>query len=96
MPLTATDAPPAPHEDRNAIGVWMRNGGESGPLVRVFVSYEALWQSEPSKAPDAISARDIFIAGRERFEKLASDRYDESGPDDGEHSGHPIIIIDIL
>jgi hypothetical protein len=53
----------------------------------------ALWQSEPSQVRYVHSAFKIFDTGRERFEDLASDRYDESGPDDGEHEGQPIIVL---
>jgi hypothetical protein len=91
MPLTATDIRPSLDEDRRAIGVWMRN--ESGSPVRVFVTCEALCQSEPSKAPDVYSALEIFHAGRERFEKSASDRYDAKGLDDGTHEDQPIIVL---
>jgi hypothetical protein len=41
------------------------------------------------------SALEIFDAGRERFEKLASDRYDESGPDEGIHEDQPIVILQV-
>jgi hypothetical protein len=66
---------------------------ERGSAVRVFVTCEALWQSDPSQVRDRHSVFGIFNAGRERFEGLASDRYDESGPDDGEHEGQPIIVL---
>ena len=91
MPLIATDIRPSLDEGRKAIGVWMQN--ENGSPVRVFVTCEALWQSEPSKVPDVYSAFDIFVAGRERFEDLASDRYDENGPDDGTHEDQPIVVL---
>lgn len=93
MPLAATNVRPSVDESRNAIGVWMRDGGESGQPVRVFVTYDAIWQSEPSKVRDVISAWEIFNDGRERFEKLASDRFDADGPDDGTHEGQPFIIL---
>lgn len=68
-------------------------GGRTESEVRVFVTYEAIWQSEPTKPRDVISAVEIFAAGRERFEKLASDYFDANGPDDGTHEGQPMIIL---
>jgi Protein of unknown function (DUF1488) len=91
MPLTATDIRPSLDENRKAIGVWMRN--EDGSPVRVFVTCEALCQSEPSKAPDVYSALEIFDAGRECFEKLASTYYDKNGPDEGTHEDQPFIVL---
>ncbi len=93
MPLIATDIKPVLHKDRNppSVGVWMQN--ENGAAVRVFVTCEALWQTDPTQVHDTHSALEIFDAGRERFEELASDRYDESGPDDGEHEGQPIVVL---
>jgi hypothetical protein len=93
MALTATTIKPFLHEfhEPPSIGVWMQN--ESGSAVRVFVTCEALWQSNPSQIRDRHSAFGIFNAGRERFEKLASDRYDANGPDEGEHEGQPIIVL---
>jgi hypothetical protein len=58
------------------------------------VTCEALWESEPSKPADRFSAPEIFDAGRQRFEELASHRYDANGPDDGEHhNGRPAIVL---
>jgi hypothetical protein len=91
MPLTATDIRPSLDEDRKAIGVWMQN--ERGSPVRVFVTCEALCQSQPSKVPDVYSALEIFDAERARLEKLASDRYDAEGPDDGSHEDQSIIVL---
>jgi hypothetical protein len=93
MPLIATDIKPVLHTDRNppSVGVWMQN--ENGAAVRVFVTCEALWQSKPSQVRDAHSAFETFDTDRERLEDLASDRYDESGPDDGEYEGMPVIVL---
>jgi len=93
MPLTATDVRPSVDEGRKAVGVWMRNEGDGGVPVRVLVTYEALWQSQPSKVRDVVSAWDIFNDAREHFEKLASDRFDADGPDDGTHEGQPFIVL---
>ncbi len=90
MPLTATDVRYSVDEKRNAIGVWMRS--ESGTPVRVFVTYEALWQSEPSKPQDVIAAVDIFDARQKHFEDLASKHYDAKGLE-GTHEGQPFIVL---
>lgn len=92
MPLTATDVRRSVDDNRKAIGVWMRDEG-SETLVRVFVTYEALWQSEPSKPRDVFSAVDIFDAGQKRFEELASERYDANGPDEGTHENQSFIVL---
>jgi hypothetical protein len=91
MPLTATDVRRSVDDNRKAIGVWMRDEGQTP--VRVFVTYEALWQSEPSKPRDVFSAIDIFDAGQKRFEELASERYDANVPDEGTHENQPFIVL---
>ncbi len=91
MPLTATDSRPVSHDDRKAVGVWMKDQSDSP--IRVFVTYEALWQSDPSQVRDVASALLIFDASRAHLENLASARYDATGADDGKHEGQPIIIL---
>lgn len=85
MPLTATDRPPIAHDHRKTVGVWMQN--ESGSPIRVFVTYEALWQSDPSQVRDVASALAIFDASRAHLENLASARFDANGADDSENEG---------
>lgn len=91
MPLTATDVRWSVDEKRNAIGVWMSD--ESKTPVRVFVTYEALWQSEPSKPQDVAAAIDIFETRQKHLEELASKHYDANGSDEGDHEGHPFITL---
>jgi hypothetical protein len=91
MPLTATDNKAVAHADRIAVGVWMQN--DSGSLFRAFVTYEALWQSDPSQVRDVHSALLIFNAKRVHFESLASARYDAIGTNEGAHEGRPFIIL---
>jgi uncharacterized protein DUF1488 len=74
-----------------SVGAWMLN--ENKTPVRVFVTYEALWQSEPSKPQDVAAAIDIFDAGQKHFEDLASKHYDANGPDEGTHDGQPFIVL---
>lgn len=66
---------------------------ENGSPVRVFVTYEALAQIDPSQIHDLDAALAIFDANRARLENLASIRYDACGADDGEHEGQPILIL---
>jgi hypothetical protein len=91
MPLTVDTGKLAAHQDRMAIGMWMLDGN-SAP-VRVFVTYEALAQIDPSKVHDLPAALEIFDANRERLEKLASVIYDARGADDGKYEGQPTLIL---
>jgi hypothetical protein len=92
MPLTATPNEPTAHSGRMAIGIWMQDENKSP--VRVFVSYEALSQIDPSKVRDLHAALEIFDANRARIEHRASVIYDVRGADeDGEHEGQPILIL---
>jgi hypothetical protein len=91
MPLTATAIRHSVDENRKAISVWMHD--QSLTPVRVFVTYEALWQSEPSKPHDVAGALEIFEDGRKHFEKLASEHYDANGPDERKHEGQPSITL---
>lgn len=62
--------------------------------IRVFVTYEALWQMDPSCVWDVASALAIFGANRTFLENLASARYDKTGADEGiKHEGQPILIL---
>lgn len=91
MPLTATTSRAIAHEDRMSVGVWMQDAGSQ---IRVFVTYEALWQLDPSCVRDVPSALAIFDANRAHIENLASGRYDATGPDEGiKHEGQPILIL---
>ncbi|MGA9010357.1 MAG: DUF1488 family protein [Xanthobacteraceae bacterium] len=91
MPLTATIVRAVPDDDRKAVGIWMENDNSQ---IRVFVTYEALWQIDPSCVRDVASALSIFDANRARLENLASARYDASGADeDGKYEGQPILIL---
>jgi hypothetical protein len=93
MPLTATPTHASLRDDNHAIGVWMLN--KHGSKVRVFVTCEALWGTEPSKIRELDSALDIFGAGRERFEQLASDVYDDCTSDDNnDRQGQMVIVLD--
>ena len=91
MPLIRTQSQPVSHDDRRAVGAWMKN--VSGLEVRVFVTLQALWQIDTSQVRDVRSALTLFDANRARLEGAASTRYDARGPDEGEYEGRPIIVL---
>lgn len=75
-----------------AVGIWMEDENKSP--VRVYVTYEALAQIDPSQVHDLHAALEIFDANRERIEQRASVIFDARGKDeDGEHEGQPILIL---
>lgn len=91
MPLAATTIRAVPDDDRKAVGVWMEDDNSQ---IRVFVTYEALWQMDPSGVRDVASALAIFDANRTHLENLASARYDVTDADEGiKHEGQPILIL---
>lgn len=96
MPLITTGEPGTANGDRKAIGFRMTIEGKA-PVesVGVLVSYEALWEMEPSKPRDVIGAAEIFDAKRKRIESVASARYGEDGinPADGPFEGMPVLIL---
>ena len=62
MPLMTTGQPNFEVDnDRSAIGFWMTVKG-AAPVqpIRVFVTYEALAQIEPSQPRDVFAAMNIF------------------------------------
>jgi Protein of unknown function (DUF1488) len=91
MPLTTTSGNGVPDGSRLAIRFWMTSEGIS--RVAVFVTYEALWQIDPSHPPDVPSAIGIFNENRARIEEVASNKFDSDGMDDGQHEGRPILIV---
>jgi hypothetical protein len=69
-------------------------GSDPSNAVRVFVTYEALWQIDPLQARDVHAALDLFKNNRERVEAAASRRFDADGTDDeSKHEGRPTVTI---
>jgi hypothetical protein len=77
----------------NRGGIWLGLGENSMPLkttasegddkpIRVFVSYEALRQLDPSSPPDLFAAMEIFDKHRAVIEKAASNKFDANGADE--------------
>jgi Protein of unknown function (DUF1488) len=95
MPLTAVGKPGDPDENLLSVGFWMTITN-STPVraIRVFVTYEALWEREPTEVPDVRSALKIFEQHRVEIEEAASDKFDANGPEDRlKYQGRPVIRI---
>jgi Protein of unknown function (DUF1488) len=95
MPLISEGRSKAiPHSELRAVGFWMTVKG-SNPVqpVRVFVSYEALADLDPSNIRDLASAFERFERFRARIEAAASDKFDRHGPDAEKYEGMPTIRL---
>jgi hypothetical protein len=63
-------------------------------LIRLFITYDALWHLHPQKIRDAASALDIFNEDRGFFEAIASGEFDEYGAaDDDFYEGQAVVRI---
>jgi hypothetical protein len=94
MPLNATDQPGNLDNSRMAIAFWMTIVGvESIEPIRVFVTYEALAQIDPSQLRDAHGALETFDKHRTQIEAAASHKFDVDGVDDGTYGRQPILIV---
>jgi hypothetical protein len=79
---------------RKAIGFWMEvDGAEPVQPVRVLVTYEALWQIDPSQMHDLQAAFAIFDKHRSDIEAAASVKYDSAAPAVDTYEGQPMIIL---
>jgi Protein of unknown function (DUF1488) len=80
--------------DKGAIGFWMAVDGES-PVrpVRVFVSYEALANIDPSQVRDLDGALTTFDMNRSRIDNAASSKFDAAGVEAELYEGQPVIIL---
>ena len=92
MPLSATHLPAVPDDYHKAIGFWMTDAKTDSP-IRVFVTYEALWQMDPSQVQDVASAVATCKANRARLEEHASGKFDADGVNDGQYKGQPILLL---
>jgi len=94
MPLTGTGGIGLPNDRRRAIGYWMTNK-KARPIepVRVFVTYETLWQLDPTHPQDVPAAIGIFNANRTKIEAAASKKFDAEGHDEGTYDGQPILLV---
>jgi len=80
--------------DRKAVGFWMTVDGES-PVrpVRVFVSYEALANIDPSQPHDIEGALTTFDMNRSRIDNAASIKFDAGGAEAELYEGQAMIIL---
>jgi hypothetical protein len=82
------------HSELRAIGFWMVvKGAVLVRPVRVFVSYEALADLDPSTIRDLAAAFEHFERFRSRIETAASDKFDRIGPDAEKYEGMPTVRL---
>jgi hypothetical protein len=94
MSLITTGMPGQLDDDRKAIGFWMTVEGVSPVApIRVFVTYQALAQIEPSRLQDRPAAIEIFNDNRAVIEAAASNKCEAKGVDDGEYDGQPLLMV---
>jgi len=94
MPLTSTGMPGTADVARKAIAFWMTDAGASPPKqVRVFVTFIALEEIDPSAVRDQVGAFGTFNKNRKRIEEAASKKFDATGTDDGKYETLPILTV---
>jgi hypothetical protein len=82
------------HSELRALGFWMTvKGAVPVRPVRVFVSYEALADLDPSNIRDLAAAVEHFDKFRARIEAAASDKFDRVGPDAEKYEGMPTVRL---
>jgi hypothetical protein len=89
--LTPTDLKPSYDEARSAIGFWMRDNDHQP--VRICVTCEGLWSLDPHQVRDLDTAFKLFDGLRNHFEEVASLKFANAVPFDGEHEGQPLMIL---
>jgi hypothetical protein len=95
MPLVSDGkVKPVAHSEIRAIGFWMTvKGAVPVRPVRVFVSYEALADLDPSKIRNLSAAFEHFERFRTRIEAAASAKFDLDGPDAEKYEGVPTVRV---
>jgi len=77
-----------------AIGFWMSvKGVHPVQSVRVFVSFEALAELEPTDIRDLAAAFEHFDRFRMRVEAAASKKFDRDGPDADKYEGMQTVRL---
>jgi len=80
------------HDPKRAVGFCMTEARSAKP-VRVFMTYEALSELDPSNVRDMRGASENFERFRLKVEKAASDKYDCEGPDPDRYEGQEAITV---
>jgi hypothetical protein len=94
MPLVSAGPARQTHSNLKAIGFWMCvDGADPIQPVRVFVTYEALSQIDPSQVRDLDGALTIFDAERASIEATASSKYDIPDIEPEHYEGQPMIVL---
>jgi Protein of unknown function (DUF1488) len=96
MPLTRTSDHGEPDESRRAIAFWMAvEDPAQDERIRVFVTFEALRELDPSNVPDLFGAMEVFANYRLLIEEVASDKYDSEGEaaDEDELEGRFVLFV---
>ena len=95
MPLVSeTNSKGVAHGELRAVGFWMIVKG-ANPIqpVRVFISYEALADLDPTDVWDLATAFDHFDRFRARIEAAASDKFDRLGSDAEKYEGMSTVRL---
>ena len=95
MPLTRDlTGKIARHDTKRAIGLWMTVvGSKPEKPVRVFVTYEALSELDPTNVGGMHGALQNFDHFRAKVERAASDKYDREGPGPDKYEGQEAITV---
>ena len=82
------------HSELRAIGFWMTvKGANPVQPVRVFVSYEALAELDPTNIRDLAAAFEHFDRFRSRIEAAASEKFERVGPDAEKYEGMQTVRL---
>ena len=95
MPLVSdVQSKPVLHSDLQALGFWMSIQGRT-PVqpVRIYVTYDALAELDPTNVGDLYAALENFDRLRGQIEAAASTKFDRLGPDADKYEGLPGILI---
>ena len=95
MPLVSdVQSKPVLHSNLQALGFWMSIQGRT-PFqpVRIFVTYDALAELDPTNVGDLYTALENFDRLRGQIEAAPSRKFDRLGPDADKYEGLPGILI---
>jgi hypothetical protein len=94
MPLKRTTNTRNSDSDRSAIGFWMEvEGAPPVRPVRVFVTYEALANLDPSQVRDLEGALKTFDNNRPHIDRSASSKFDGGDTEEELYEGQPTLVL---